>query len=189
MKIFVASTSSHKVAAAREAAQEAYPEEGCIVEGRASASGVNEQPIGNDETLRGALNRLANLRLNVMADQIHYDLLVAMEGGLFSVQSDTGDQWFDCGWVVVQDSIGRRTIAHCSGVEFPQADVAQAREKGFETTTVGSIIAQRVGADGTDPQRYLTDGLVCRLTILRQALVAALGQLRIHVKREERKDA
>lgn len=181
MHIALASTSEHKIEATREAAIEAYAGKTMLVTGYKAASGINEQPIGHNETLRGALNRLAHLKRLVGGTR--HDLLVAMEGGLFAVDVDGRDQWFDCGWVVAEDADGRRGIAHCTGVRFNDDDVNAARALGFETTTVGSILAKRVGADGTDPHAYLTDSILKRSHVLKQALIGAFGQIRMQMKK------
>lgn len=177
MDIYVASESIHKCKAVKEAAGIVFPsDQGHAVRGMKAASGINEQPVGHEETLQGAVNRLADL-VRILGST-KYDLAVALEGGIFSVKSNGVDEWYDCGWVVAQDAAGRRAQAHCAGLQFPTADVEEARRLGFDRYTVGSVIAKRAGADGTDPQSYLSAGLITRADVLRQACVAALGQMK-----------
>jgi hypothetical protein len=52
-----------------------------------------------------------------------------------------------------------------------------AEERGFETTTVGSVITERLGGDPTDPHSVLTNGKVTRTMTLVDALTIALQQL------------
>lgn len=94
--------------------------------------------------------------------------------------------YFDTCWVVVQrynSVIGRtqgpRAWAHSVGLEVDANDVekARARPGGFETTTVGSIIAEQAGCDAQDPHEYLTAGVRTRQALMQDALMAALGQL------------
>ena len=176
MEIFVASKSEHKIAAATEAARIAYPGKTLHVVGHKAKSGINEQPVGHDETLLGALNRLGDLK-SIIRDT-RFDLLIAMEGGMISVQMDGREQWFDCGWVVAENAEGDRGVAHCAGVRHLDVDVEAARAVGFATTTVGSKMAERIGASATDPHTFLTKGLINRTFILKQALLGALGQLK-----------
>jgi non-canonical (house-cleaning) NTP pyrophosphatase len=177
MDIFVASTSIHKIAATEQAATKAYPGVSIAVHGLKASSGINEQPVGNEETLQGACNRLACIR-GALQGQTRYDILVAMENGIFPVVLDGKQTWWDAGWVVVEDVGGNRGIASTTAVRLPDEDVRIAKERGFATTTVGSVIAERSGADGTDPHAHLTGGLMKRVSSLEQALLAALGQIR-----------
>lgn len=175
MDIFVASTSAHKLAAVREASTEVFPHDELRVKGMKAASEINEQPVGHEETVRGALNRLKNLKQVIGSTR--YNMLISMENGIFPVKIGDRQAWFDLGWVVVEDANGNQCFAHSTGIEFEAQFVEQAERKGFQTTTVGSIIAERTGADGTDPHAYLTAGKVGRSDMLQQTLKTALGQL------------
>jgi len=52
-----------------------------------------------------------------------------------------------------------------------------AKECGFATTTVGSVIVEKLNGDPTDPQSTLTNGIVSRAKTLVDGLVVALAQL------------
>lgn len=175
MNIFVASTSAHKLSAVKAASADVFPDATLNVQGAKAASEINEQPVGHKETLRGALNRLKNLK-GIIGDT-RYDLLVSMENGIFPVQIEDRQAWFDLGWVVVEDAKGNQRFAHSTGIEFDASAVQEAQRRGFDKTTAGSIIAERTGADSTDPHAYLTGGKVLRSDMLRQTLKATLGQL------------
>lgn len=181
MSIFVASTSEHKLNPVRSGLVGMESDEPLVVIGKKAKSGINEQPEGAEETLQGVLNRLADLKAQ-LADT-RYKLLVAFENGLLPVQVGNKKRWFDPGWVVVEDEHGHQAFAHSAGIEFDESAVAEAREKGFDTTTVGSIVAAREQADSGDPQRTLTNGLVARSAMLEQAFKIALGQLLHATKR------
>ncbi|MEK7172587.1 MAG: hypothetical protein AAB740_01245, partial [Patescibacteria group bacterium] len=72
---------------------------------------------------------------------------------------------------------GRRIITTTPGVIFPEDCVAIAKERGFVTTTVGSIIAEKLGGDPTDPHSTLTKGAVSRVQTLVAGLIIALSQI------------
>ncbi len=182
MDIFVASTSEHKIGATRDAAKIAFHGKTLNIKGHKAASGINEQPIGNEETLQGAFNRLTNLKTVIGGTR--YDLLVAMENGLFVVNMNGTDMWIDSGWVIAQDADGRQAIAQTAGVPFPTADVEIARAEGFATVTAGSVIARQPGVDGTNPHGYLTNSLVHRTETLKQAILAAMGQIQMQAKKQ-----
>lgn len=175
MDIFVASTSPHKIAAAERACAPIFGSK-CNIEGIKAASDINEQPIGHDQTLEGALNRLKNLKR--LIGTTRYDLLIAFEGGIFPVEMiGRGRRWFDTGWTVVEDAYGIEAYSPSSGIEYDSLDVEAAHERDFGKHTVGSVLAEQRGIDDTDPHEQLTCGLVRRADVLTQSLTAAIGQL------------
>jgi non-canonical (house-cleaning) NTP pyrophosphatase len=175
MKIAVASTSVHKLEAVQLACNEVFGP-GVEIQGFKANSGVNEQPNGQAETLLGAENRLAHLIQ--LIGQTQYDLRVAMEGGIFSIGEGDAERIFDCGWVVASDAGGLVARGTCTGLEYPKDAVAEARTRGFKTTTVGTVLQER-GAitDGTDTHASLTNGVLTRAHVLHVGLLSALGQL------------
>lgn len=175
MRIAVASTSVHKVQAAKDACAHVFADD-IVAEGFKAQSGVNEQPYGLEETLKGAENRLAHLR-NIIGDQ-YFDLLVAMEGGIFSLGTGEDERYFDCGWVIASDAEGNTARGTCTGLEYPRDAVQEARKRGFETTTIGTVLQQRgLILDGTDTHASLTNGVLTRASVLHVGLLSALGQL------------
>ena len=91
MIIVVASTNPAKILAVRRAFETAFqaPAE---TRGVAVSSGVAEQPLSNEETLRGALNRARNARLAFPEG----DYWVGIEGGV--EETPAGMEAF--GWAV-----------------------------------------------------------------------------------------
>ncbi|MFH1705665.1 MAG: inosine/xanthosine triphosphatase [Patescibacteria group bacterium] len=174
MKIVVGSTSKHKLLAVEHVFKKIFHSETIQVEGAKVLSEINEQPIGHEETIIGVLNRLdsvKNFSKNI------FDYAIAIENGLFEVKINNEERWFDIAWVVVEDSSGNKSLATSSGLEFSKNFVSETRRRGFKTTTVGSIIAEKTGCDDSDPQLFLTNNLVSRMEMLKQALEIALGQL------------
>ena len=71
---------------------------------------------------------------------------------------------------------GKSFMSTSAGVEFPKEAVETARFKGFDSTTVGSVIAETMGGSSTDPHSFLTGGKVSRKEILSQAIESVLAQ-------------
>ncbi len=161
MKVLVASNSSIKLGAARDAF-EGYS---VLVDGRGSRSMVNEQPIGQDETLLGALNRLNQITL-VQG----YDFYIAIENGLELV----GPLWLDFAVVAVANKSGIRKLTKSAGLAFPIDCVEEAKRRGFVTTTAGMIVAEKYGGSDTDPHWTLAG--ITRQSILAQAIEIVIGQ-------------
>lgn len=158
----------------------------CVVEGIAVASGVSEQPYTQEETIRGAANRLDAAR----SAKPGADFYVAIQSGLSEVTVPTRAEdaagaghvelrFMDIGWVLLERAgSGARAVAPSAGVEIPQADVAFARARGLEGKTAGAVVSERVGLlDTQDPHGWLTAGRRPREALLGEALAIALGQL------------
>mmetsp|Transcript_11298 Transcript_11298/g.23844 ORF Transcript_11298/g.23844 Transcript_11298/m.23844 type:complete len:201 (-) Transcript_11298:46-648(-) len=177
MQVVVASTAHMKVAAV----QKLLAEEAASVQGVKAASGVNDQPFGHEETIRGALNRLADAKLKAPSA----DLYVSMENGLFEVPGDGRKMLcFDLAWVAIEDAQGQRSLAHSAGVEMPGVAVSAAKASCFSKTAgseVARVANQSPSSDPVDPQdphTYLTNGFCSREELLLSALRIALGQMK-----------
>jgi non-canonical (house-cleaning) NTP pyrophosphatase len=165
MKITLGSMSTHKLNAVRQACQELGLD--AVVLGVKTQSGQNEQPVGFDETFGGALNR-ATSAMSQNPDSI----AIGIESGIFHFGVT-----LDIAVIVVLTPDDRRIVTTSEGIEFPEEFVRIAEERGFETTTVGSVITERLGGDPTDPHSVLTKGKVTRTKTLVDALKTALHQL------------
>merc|ERR1719240_671852 len=114
------------------------------VDGVKAESRINEQPLGHEETLQGALNRLEHTKgLSPSAD-----FYVAIENGIFCIPVNGTERFFDLAWVVVERACdGQQAFSHSSGLEFDSGlvhEVEGSDGKGFIGNTVGSRIAEVV---------------------------------------------
>eukprot|EP00446_Apocalathium_sp_SHHI-4_P028091 CAMPEP_0177226390 /NCGR_PEP_ID=MMETSP0367-20130122/40057_1 /TAXON_ID=447022 ORGANISM="Scrippsiella hangoei-like, Strain SHHI-4" /NCGR_SAMPLE_ID=MMETSP0367 /ASSEMBLY_ACC=CAM_ASM_000362 /LENGTH=190 /DNA_ID=CAMNT_0018676553 /DNA_START=18 /DNA_END=586 /DNA_ORIENTATION=- len=173
-RVVVASSAAMKIGALRRAVDDGcFGGAGALVEGVKAPSGINEQPWGHEETISGAMNRLAAAK--EMAPGA--DFYVAIENGIFEVATSPEPRCFDLAWVVVEAGTdGRQAMAHSVGVEFPRTFVQQAREEGFDKTHAGhKLAAANGGVDVQDPHRWLSSDRLCREDLLAGALSAAWG--------------
>jgi inosine/xanthosine triphosphatase len=130
-------------------------------------SGVSEQPVGHDETVRGAETRAANV-----LEAGEYDLGVGIEGGVARFEGASG--LFLVMWAAVDDG---ETTGLGSGPSLRLPDSIAARvESGEELGPVmddvlgESDVAKRQGAAGA-----LTGGSLDRRSALAAAVSGALG--------------
>ena len=131
MKIGITSQNKLKVEAVRNAYS--FMEPSPEISGYSADSGVGEQPI-NEQTLQGARNRIADLRKRVDG----LDRIISIESGIFH----EGDKWLDKAVIVILDtSTGKEYVAYSDAVVFLDKYVEMAREMGFDTTTVGRVMA------------------------------------------------
>ncbi|MCU0464203.1 MAG: inosine/xanthosine triphosphatase [Anaerolineae bacterium] len=121
--VIVGSRNPVKIEAARRGFAAIFPAEIWDVRGHEVESGVSHQPIGDDETLRGALQRAqAALALDPAAD---YG--VGIEGGCAWL----GDDLLTMAWVVVCGRNGVIGRARSGSFVLPKA-VAQLVAQGME---------------------------------------------------------
>ena len=150
-RVVVGSTNPVKVAAVRAVLTRA----GCSagVEGRAVASGVRDQPVGDAETIQGATQRA-----RAALDAAEADLGVGLEGGVV----DDGSRMMTCAWAVVVGRDGRVGVGGSLAMPLPDRVAALVRG-GIE---LGHAMDQVSG--GHDTKRgagavgILTAGLVDR---------------------------
>jgi non-canonical (house-cleaning) NTP pyrophosphatase len=202
--IGVATTSAIKLEAVKRATEHVFGRTAVIasskrmsriasraitIYGYKADSGVNEQPVGDDETVRGAWNRISHLMRDwrrVSRDQA--SILISIENGIVQTPARrvVGDdkslsplnEWLDVAWIAVQDGESGETFFTSSASTPCNSDVvAAAAAKGFDTTTVGDIMAERYpSSDTKDPHFVLTGGVTRRSDILEEALIIALGR-------------
>ncbi|MCX6789181.1 MAG: DUF84 family protein [Candidatus Gribaldobacteria bacterium] len=170
IKIVLGSISQHKIEAVKQACQQLGLE--TIVSGVKAASGQNEQPVGLSETYQGALNRAQGAK-----EQNPEAVVIGIENGIFMSDNDKNPLTVDLAVIVVLTPDNRRIVSTTPGITFPEDCVAIATERGFVTTTTGSVIAEKLGGDSTDPHSTLTKGAVSRIQTLVAGLVVALAQL------------
>lgn len=170
MKIILASTSELKKAAVVQACKD-IELNAQFVATVGVPSGQNEQPIGVEETFRGAFAR-AQSAMNTYRDP-NGSAYIGIENGLLQVDKET---FIDFAVVVVLSG-ERRIITISGGLEFPFDCVKEASRRGFEKTTAGSVIAEKLGGDKADPHWKLTREGVSRKDTLAQAIALALSQL------------
>eukprot|EP00967_Tisochrysis_lutea_P060989 scaffold78085_cov44-Tisochrysis_lutea.AAC.2 len=171
-RALLGSTASLKL----EAAQLALP--GCSVEGVEVESTVRDQPLGLEETLRGARGRLTAIVESPAAEQA--DLAIAIENGLVCIRDSEDaekETWVDLAVVVVRNlKSGVEGVSTSAGIQFPTALVADWAEAGAEGT-VGAWLASEHGCNKQDPHAYLTRGDFPRSALLKEAIGAAIAAL------------
>lgn len=169
MKIIVSSHNPVKMGAVSDAFQTLFSSTDLDFVPVTVDSGVREQPLSDEETRLGALNRASNARLQ-MPDA---DYWVGLEGGLERI-----DQCLlASAWMVIINAKGRLGMARTPTVPLPLAvqalveqgiEMGEANDRVFETRNS----KQAGGAFG-----LLTEGRMTRRDIYSQAVQLALVPL------------
>lgn len=83
--------------------------------------------------------------------------------------------WMDIA-VIVLEADGKEFISTSAGVPFPAKFVNEAKQRGFERVTAGSLIAKaNEGVDKANPHLFLTGGTTSRSKLLEDAVAIAFS--------------
>ena len=150
-RVAVGSRNPVKVAAVRAVLARVVPD--AQVEGVAVASGVPDQPWGDDETIAGA-----RARAGAALHALDADLAVGVEGGVVR----QGGEVRSCAWAVAVDREGRSGVGGSLVMPLPPRVVALL-EQGME---LGHAMDSLVGTEGIKHREgavgILTAGLIDR---------------------------
>jgi inosine/xanthosine triphosphatase len=167
MKVAVGSKNPAKIEAVREVFQEIYGETEVIpIEVN---SGVPDQPVGLEETIKGAISR-SKLAL----EKTGAEFGVGIEAGLYPVP-ETITGYMDIQFCAIIDREGRTTLGHGPGFEYPPGVIRRVFEEGVEVgITMGELVndielKRKIGAIGV-----LTHGRLVRKELNKLAVLMAL---------------
>jgi inosine/xanthosine triphosphatase len=167
MKAVVGSTNPVKIAATRGVLRRVYGA-GISIAGLPVDSGVSKQPWGDEETLRGALNRAEAALASARGE-----LGVGLEGGLVEIESRV----FTCAWCAVARVDGAIGIGGGANLLLPPA-VAWAVRAGAE---LGPTMDELTGLRNTKHRRgaigILTQEYLDRQEAYEHILTLALAPL------------
>jgi len=166
VKAIVGSKNPVKAQAVENILKKIYPEQEVEVLSREVDSGVPDQPLGQDETIQGAINRARK------AYSDEFNLSVGIESGLMPVK-ETITGYVDMQWCAIYDG-EKITLGVSAGFEYPPHVVEEVL-KGRE---VGHIMDELTGVDNLGKKRgavsYLTDGLLDRVGNSEQCVLMAM---------------
>ena len=164
-KVYVASKNPVKIRASQIAFEKIFPIETFAFEGVSVPSDVSDQPMSDEETLTGALNRAAHAK----KEKPDANYWIGIEGGI--EKSGTGMMAF--AWIVIQseNAIGKAR----TGAFFLPPRVVELIEAGKELGEADDIVfghtnsKQQGGAVG-----LLTHNVINRTSLYVDAVIMAL---------------
>jgi non-canonical (house-cleaning) NTP pyrophosphatase len=134
VKIIVSSTAIQKLQAVQKAFEIQLPNITLEIKGLKVPSGINEQPVRKKEIEQGCNNRLAE---TMKLEQS--DIFISMENGIVK----EGENWIDIGYIIMYFQKSRQQFdGYTNSVIFPTDCVEEAKKRGFELNTVGSVMAE-----------------------------------------------
>jgi inosine/xanthosine triphosphatase len=166
MKVIVASKNPVKVSTTQEAFMKVFPDVLFEVEGVSTDSNVSDQPMSEEETLQGALNRV-NYAQTQSPDGAYW---VGIEGGL----KDVDGHLEAFAWIVIKGEANKIGKGRTGSFYLPQkvaALISQGKELGEADDIVFGLSnsKQANGAVG-----ILTGDVLTRSSFYEPAVILAL---------------
>ncbi len=163
--LVIASHNPVKVQATLNGFERMFPDEIFNVEMVNVPSGVSDQPMSDEETLRGATQRAANAAQAFP----NGDYWVGIEGGV----AEEGGELSAFAWVVVRG--GQRSGKGRTGAFFLPPEVTELVQQGKELGEADDIVFQRRNSKQEDGAiGLLTGGVLDRRQFYEQAVILSL---------------
>lgn len=165
MKVAVGSQNIVKINACKTAFKKVWPKTTWSFAAIEVKSSVSKQPMTDEESIKGAINRAEKAIKLLKAD-----FGVGLEGGMQQI----GDKWYDCGWIAVIDKHNHIGIGSSLKILVPEKMVnliKQGKELGEVTDIVfkGKNLKQKNGHFGCMTNNAITrtsgyvDGIISSL--------------------------
>jgi inosine/xanthosine triphosphatase len=165
VKIIIASRNPIKINATKLAFEQMFPDKIFQFEGVSISSDISDQPMSNNETLKGAINRSNNAKLEYM----DADYWIGIEGGV----EKKGNEMQVFAWIYIQskEMVGK---ARTATFDLPKK-IIELIDSGMELGDADDVIfnrrnsKQKNGAVG-----ILTKDLIDREKYYTHAIIMAL---------------
>ncbi|AIW13145.1 inosine/xanthosine triphosphatase [Vibrio tubiashii] len=159
--VIVASLNPAKINAVKSAFEATFPKQAFNFSGVSVDSGVADQPMSNQETHTGALNRVVNAK----AERPNADYYVGLEAGI------EGSVTF--AWMVVESQT-QRGESRSASLMLPPVVI----EKLQHANELGDVMDEVFGTENIKQKggaiSLLTHDLLTRSSVYHQALILAL---------------
>lgn len=163
-KYYLTSESAIKLQAAAFGIQR-LGRTGSII-GKKTATSIPNQPIGLQQTLKGGIERLENLKKEKLED---HEYIISLENGL--IFDESKELYFDVAVCVIENQKGKREIGLSSGVLIPENIIVELLENDLE---LGPIIMEKYGVLEKDPVVFFTKGQIRRAEVLKDVIYQTL---------------
>lgn len=168
MDIYVGSTSDIKYNAVKNACDILGIEASISKVATNIKLGAEAQPVGFER-----IAQLSSHKASYVRNKYPSAISIGIENGILKC----GQLVIDIAVITVSRPNERDIRITSSGIEFPYSCFKIAEKRGFYITTVGQVIAEKMGGSHDDPHSTLTGGKISREKLLTDALVIALSQL------------
>lgn len=122
------------------------------INGYSAKSNISEQPIGLEQAISGAQNRIADLKTTSYVDSKNQPYIISIEN-FFSELKDSNNPT-DHALVIIEAPNGRQTMYLSDGVEIAPEVYKTALQ--HENTTIGQVLASKYKVSANDWHSYVT---------------------------------
>ncbi len=127
------------------------------IKGVKTKSAVAEQPIGLDEAIQGAKNRITDLKQRLKLESNSHPYIVSIENFFTELRQDSNPT--DHALVIIEDPNGKQFTYLSVGVEINKEIYSSALQNGV---TIGDILARRYNVSANDWHGYVTANKIDR---------------------------
>lgn len=167
MKILMGTKNPGKIEGAKQAFERYFKD--IEIEGIAVNSDVSDQPF-NEEILKGAKNRVKNLKEYALENNIVADYYVATEAGIF----DTLGEIIDINAAVIEDMNGLQSIGISQGFQIPNKYIDEIRATELGTVMNRIFSSKNDLGKGKGGISILTKDEISRIDLTRNACIMSL---------------
>ena len=166
IKIVVASQNPVKINTTEIGFAKMFPDEIFEVRGVSTTSGVSDQPMGDEETFQGAINRVENA--SKLSPNVDY--WVGIEGGL----KETKGEMEAFAWVVIRSKEGKEGKGKTGTFILPQ-EIVELIKQGKELGEADDIVFGRTNSkQANGAVGILTGDVLTRTIFYKSAVILAL---------------
>ena len=173
MKILIGTKNLGKIEGAKQAFERYF--DNVEIEGIPVNSDVGDHPI-NEEILKGAKNRVKNLKEYAVNNNIEADFYISSEAGITNFLGE----WIDINAVVIEDSKGFQSVGTSQGFPIPDKYIDEIKETELGKV-MDRIFSGRALGKGKGGISFLTRNEVSRIYLTRNAFIMALTR---HINEE-----
>lgn len=166
MKILIGTKNQGKIGGAKKAFERYF--DNVEIEGISVDSEVGNQPT-NEDIIKGAKNRVKNLKEYSKLNNIEADFYIASEAGITNMLGE----WIDINVAVIEDKNGLLSIGTSQGFEIPEKYIDEILE-----TELGVVMDKIFNGNklnmGKGGINFLTKGEISRIELTENAFIMAL---------------
>jgi len=167
MKIAVGSHNPVKLKAVEMAFKTVWPDKKWVVVDADVSSGVPDQPMSDEEGIKGARNRARQA-----IERTQSDYGVGLEGAIQKI----GENYFDSGWIVVVDKDKNEGIGSTIRMAAPMKMIEMI-EQGMELGTVNDILFKKTNSKQEQGHfGLMTNNAVTRTEGYKDGVISALSR-------------
>lgn len=168
MKVLIGTKNPAKIEGAKEALKNYFDD--FDIEGIPVSSDVSNQPV-NNEIYEGARNRVNNLMNYALENGIDAEYFLGVESGITNLLG----KWININIAVIKDKNGYESWGTSSAFPIPDkyVDEIKSSELGKVMDRVSGQNDLRSGKGGIS---FITNGIVSRIDLTRDAFIMALSQ-------------